>query len=312
MNKLWNAARFALMHLDKKYDEIEFNQLSLPDRWILSRITSVTETVNDALDNYRFNDAAGAIYKFVWHEFCDWYLEIIKPVLYGKERQNERHSTLNVLWRVLHDILLLLHPFMPFVTEEIWHKLPGTEGSIMKAAFPATASDASITEKDSEAESKMEVIAEIISGIRNIRGEMNIAPSLTLEASVQSQDELKIETIKQYRDIIINLARLKSFSASESEKKPKSSATAIVNGASIFVSLEGIIDLAKETGRLEKEINKLAKELFVVSNKLSNENFISKAPADVVDKVKKKNTVLMEKQQKLQANLKKIKELKAK
>ncbi|MCD4805155.1 MAG: valine--tRNA ligase, partial [Desulfobacterales bacterium] len=246
VNKLWNASRFSLMHLDKGYDDIDYNQLSLPDRWILSRLNTVTENVNDALDNYRFNEAAGTIYKFVWHEFCDWYLEIIKPTLYAKEKQNERQSTLSVLWRLLHDILLLLHPFMPFVTEEIWHKLPGTEGSIMKAAFPATSSDYLITEKDHEAESKMEVITEIISGIRNIRGEMNIAPSLTLEASVQSQDELKIETIKQYQDIIINLARLKSFSASESGIKPKSSATAIVNGASIFVSLEGIIDFAKE------------------------------------------------------------------
>ncbi|MBU4288294.1 MAG: class I tRNA ligase family protein, partial [Proteobacteria bacterium] len=312
VNKLWNASRFSLMHLDKSYDDIEYNRLSLPDRWILSRLNSVTETVNDALENYRFNDAAGTIYKFVWHEFCDWYLEIIKPVLYGKERQNERQSTLRVLWRVLHDILLLLHPFMPFVTEEIWHKLPGTEGSIMKASFPATASDYLITEKDPEAESKMKVITEIISGIRNIRGEMNIAPSLTLEASVQSQDELKIETIRQYQDIIINLARLKSFSASRPEKKPNSSATAIVNGDSIFVSLEGIIDFAKEAGRLEKEINKLAKELSAVSNKLSNENFLNKAPADVVEKVKEKNMALLEKQQKLQANLEKIKKFEAK
>ncbi len=312
VNKLWNASRFSLMHLDKGYDDIDYNQLSLPDRWILSRLNTVTENVNDALDNYRFNEAAGTIYKFVWHEFCDWYLEIIKPTLYAKEKQNERQSTLSVLRRVLHDILLLLHPFMPFVTEEIWHKLPGTEGSIMRAAFPASSSDYLITEKDPEAESKMEVITEIISGIRNIRGEMNIAPSLTLEASVQSQDELKIETLKQYQDIIINLARLKSFSASESGIKPKSSATAIVNGASIFVSLEGIIDFAKEAGRLEKEINKLTKELSAVSNKLSNKNFLNKAPADVVEKVKEKNTALLEKQQKLQANLEKIKEFESK
>ncbi|MCK5508302.1 MAG: class I tRNA ligase family protein, partial [Desulfobacterales bacterium] len=253
--------------------------------------------------------AAGAIYKFVWHEFCDWYLEIIKPVLYGKERPNERQSTLSVLWRVLHDILLLLHPFMPFVTEEIWHKLPETEGSIMKASFPVVAPDGSMVQKDPEAESKMEVITEIISGIRNIRGEMNIAPSLNLEASVQSQNKLKIETIRQYQDIIINLAGLKSFSVSEAEKKPKSSATAIVNEASIFVSLEGIIDFAKEAARLEKEINKLTKEISTVSNKLGNENFLNKAPADVVEKVKEKNMALLEKQQKLQANLEKIKRI---
>ena len=141
VNKLWNAARFALMHIDQPYEKINFDGLSLPDRWILSRLSRVTQTVAEALENYRFNDAAAEIYNFVWHQFCDWYLEAIKPALYEKEGPQKKETTLGVLWRVMHDTLILLHPFMPFVTEEIWHKLPGTQGSIMKAVFPADRKD---------------------------------------------------------------------------------------------------------------------------------------------------------------------------
>ena len=137
INKLWNAARFSLMHLDRGYEDLNLQNLSLPDQWILSRLARVTTEVTDALDNYRFNDAAGILYQFVWHEFCDWYLEAIKPALYDKEGPQAKEATRAVLWRVLRDTLVLLHPFIPFVTEEIWHHMPGTDGSIMKAAYPA-------------------------------------------------------------------------------------------------------------------------------------------------------------------------------
>ena len=314
VNKLWNAARFALMHITKENSKPFSFQLSafspsLPDRWIISRLNRVTKSVSEALDSYRFNDAAGVLYRFVWHEFCDWYLEAIKPALYGREGEKKRQSTMSVLWRVLHDTLILLHPFVPFVTEEIWHKLPGTKGSIMKAAFPADASDAASIVRDMDAESKMETIMGIITGVRNIRGEMNILPSLSLTASVQSQDKVTRETIKKYQDIIINLAGLKSFSVNRPGKRPKAAATAIADSAAIFVSLEGIIDFTKETGRLEKEIGKLTNELAIVSKKLSNEDFLNKAPAHVVDKVREKSEILAEKHQKLESNLEKIKEL---
>ncbi len=311
VNKLWNAARFALMHINKGYDLLKLEHLSLPDRWILSRLLRVTDTVSEALDSYRFNDAAAALYKFVWHEFCDWYLEAIKPFLYGKKGPDRKDSSTRVLWRVLRDTLVLLHPFIPFVTEEIWYKLPGTKGSIMKALFPSDDPNASNIVRDFDAESKMNLITETITGIRNVRGEMNITPSLSLDVTVQSQDEETRKTAKQYQDIIINLARLKSFSVEQPRERSKAAATAIADGATIFVSLEGIIDLDKEADRLEKEINKLTGELTSVSKKLSNEDFLNKAPEQVVEKVKEKHNVLVERQQKLQSNLDRIRELEA-
>ncbi|MGB5750378.1 MAG: valine--tRNA ligase [Desulfobacterales bacterium] len=306
INKLWNAARFALMHLDRGYNEIDLQNLCLPDNWILSRLQKATADVTAALDSYRFNEAAGAIYSFVWHEFCDWYLESIKPALYDKEGQQTSEATRAVLWRVLRDTLVLLHPFIPFVTEEIWHHMPGTEGSIMVAAHPA---DAPENFQSQKAETEMALLMEVITGIRNVRGEMNIAPSLALQVQVQSEDNQTRQIIADHQDLIINLARLNSLAIENIGQKPKSSATAVVKSASIFVSLEGIIDFAKEANRLEKEIQKLAAELTIVVKKLGNEKFLSKAPADVIDKVRQKQDALLEKQQKIQANLDKIKEV---
>jgi len=308
VNKLWNASRFAFMHINKAHKEIKYDSLSLPDKWILSRLNRVVGTVAEALDTYRFNDAAGVLYQFVWHEFCDWYLEAVKPTLFGKKGVESQGASMSALWRVLHDTLVLLHPFMPFVTEEIWHKLPGTQGSIMKTVFPADAADAESIVYDPEAESKMEIVTGIISGVRNVRGEMNIAPSLSLDVLIQSSDEIIRETVRQHEDMILNLARLKSLSVEMPGEKPGSAATAIVDGSTIFVFLEGIIDFAKEAKRLEKEIDKLTKELVALSKKLSNEGFINKAPEQVVEKVKEKYKRFIEKQEKLQSNLNKIRE----
>jgi valyl-tRNA synthetase len=306
INKLWNATRFALMHLDHGYQELDLQSLSLPDKWILSRLQQATAHVTAALDSYRFNEAAGAIYNFVWHEFCDWYLEAIKPALYDKEGQEKVAVTRAVLWRVLRDTLVLLHPFIPFVTEEIWHHMPGTEGSIMKAAHPA---DAAETFQYPESEAEMALVMEVITGIRNVRGEMNIAPSLSLQVQAQSEDEPTRQIITSHQDLIINLAKLDSLTVEKLGQRPKSSATAVVSRASIFVSLEGIIDFAKETNRLEKEIKKLAAELGTVAKKLGNEGFLNKAPADVIEKVRQKQSALLEKQQKIQTNLDKIKKV---
>ena len=310
VNKLWNAARFALMHIDQPYKKINLDALSLPDRWILSRLGRVTQTVSEALESYRFNDAAAGVYNFVWHEFCDWYLEVIKPALYEKEGPQKKKTTLGVLWRVMHDTLILLHPFMPFVTEEIWHKLPGTQGSIMKAVFPADRKDGPDIGSEIEAEAEMALLIELISAIRNIRGEMNISPSSNLTAILQTKDTNIKASIEAHQDIIINLAKLNAFTINESAERPKSSATAVVGGAMLFVPLEGIINFNKEAQRLEKEITKLTKELATVSKKLENDSFLNKAPQDVVAQVKAKHSHLQEKQQKLQSNLERINELK--
>ena len=309
INKLWNAARFSLMHLDRGYEDLDLQNLSLPDKWIVSRLGGVTTEVADALDHYRFNEAAGTLYNFVWHEFCDWYLEAIKPALYDKEGPRAKESTRTVLWRVLRDTLVLLHPFIPFVTEEIWHHMPGTNGSIMKTAYPAQSVDAAGTKLLQESESEMGILMDVITGIRNVRGEMNISPTLALQVLIQSEDEKTRKIMETHQDLIINLARLSSLEVQDTAKRPKSSATAVVNSASIFVLLEGIIDFAKESKRLEKEIQKLAADLTTVAKKLQNEGFLSKAPSDIIEKVRKKQSVLLEKQQKIQTNLDRIKEV---
>jgi valyl-tRNA synthetase len=245
----------------------------------------------------------------VWHEFCDWYLEAIKPALYEKEGPQKRAATLGVLWRVMHDTLILLHPFMPFVTEEIWHKMPGTRGSIMTAVFPSDDPNHPGIGIETAAESEMNLLIELISAVRNIRGEMNISPSVNLAATIQTADSNIKSVTEQHRDIIVNLAKLVAFKVTENAAKPKSSATAVVGGATIFVPLEGIIDFSKEALRLEKEMNKLEKEMSGVSKKLANDDFLNKAPHDVVEQVKAKHADLQEKQQKLASHLERIKAL---
>ena len=307
INKLWNAARLSLMHIKEDRDRIDPDRLSLPDRWILSRLESTTVAVMDAIDNYRFNDAAKVLYSFIWHEFCDWYLEIIKPVLYGNGDQDRLANTQAVLRCALRNSLVLLHPFIPFVTEEIWHKLPGSNGSIMRAVFPADDADWQYINHDADAESKMDLITAIITGVRNVRGEMNLAPSLKLDVSIQSEQASIRETIDGCSSIITNLAHINTLAVETPGKKPAAAATTIIDGATIFVPLEGVIDFTKETQRLEKRIAKASTELSPLGKKLNNEAFLSKAPQEVVDKVKEKHERLAEKLHKLESTLDKIK-----
>jgi valyl-tRNA synthetase len=187
--------------------------------------------------------------------------------------------------------------------------MPGTQGSIMKAVFPADGKRLPKISTENAAESEMNLLIELISAIRNIRGEMNISPSINLTASVQTGDSTIKSVIERHGEIIINLAKLKAFSINESAARPKSSATAVVGGATLFVPLEGVIDFDKETMRLEKEINKLKKELNTVSRKLDNENFLNKAPREVVEQVRAKHAGLAEKQEKLASHLDRIKEI---
>ncbi len=321
INKLWNATRFSLMHLsDFEPDESGegVRDLSLADRWILSRLNGVAESVTKNLDGYKFNDAANAIYRFVWHEFCDWYLEIIKPVLYGQpvsaasgERVKEipkpaRYETTRfVLWSALNETVRLAHPFIPFVAEEIWDKLPGTEGSIMTAEFPKSTA----TRYDAEAETTMDLLMGIIGGIRNIRGEMNVPPSMLVEATVQSPDKGARELLERYRDMVLNLCRLKGLEVMLPDKRPPSSATSVFGNCSIFVSLKGVIDFELEKGRLNKEIAKIVKEFDGIGKKLSNRDFLQKAPQEVVQKVREKGERLAEKKDRLEENLEKVAQL---
>jgi valyl-tRNA synthetase len=310
INKLWNAARFSMMHLDQAYPELDEANMGLADRWILSKLANVTNEVTESIENYHFNDTASSLYRFVWNEFCDWYLEASKPSLYGKNGDACMRASKAVLYRVLKDTLVLLHPVIPFVTEEIWGKIPGVSGSIMDAVYPG---DKAGFEKlsDSTAEKDMDFVTGVISGVRNVRGEMNIGPSLNLAAEIQSGNAWERETALKHKEMIMILSRLETFDVGETGEKPKSSATVIVGEASLYVNLKGVIDFDKETERLEKAIAKLGKDVEAITKKLTNDGFMSKAPDDVKEKVRAQYQESKEKLDKYIENLEKIKEAQA-
>ncbi len=305
VNKLWNAARFTLMHLEKGEGEMDVKQFAAPEKWILSRVTATALEVHESIETFKFNEAASAVYQFTWHEFCDWYVETAKPALYGKEGEKRCRAVKAVITEVLKNTLIMLHPFMPFVTEEIWDKLPTTKGSIMSARFPGIDVDALLV-RDETVEGDMAHVFGVISGIRNIRSTMNIPPSMELGVNMQTQDAHERRIIEENHAMIENLARLNRLEVTDSGDAPPSSATAVVNGTSIYVSLMGVIDFAKEAARLEAEIAKVTKELVAVSKRLNNESFLEKAPEEVVDKVKTIQQGLEEKNDKLKENLERI------
>ncbi len=318
VNKLWNAARFALMHLEEgKVCEIDQNNLTTVEKWILSRTAATAEAVKSGIENYKFNEAAGSVYQFVWHEFCDWYLEAEKPALYDKNNTARQDTAKAVLAAVLKNILIMLHPFMPFVTEEIWDILPMVQGSVMKAVFPCK--DQTLMKmRDPETENNINFIFELISGIRNIRSEMNIQPSMKLNVKMESSDPLEKTCIEKNSAMIQNLANLgdidcldqSEIAAFHGDDASASSATAVVNSTTIHVSLKGVIDFEKEESRLTREIEKITKELLSVSKRLNNESFLDKAPEAVVAKVKAKQEMLEIKNDKLKDNLNRIRGMK--
>ena len=211
------------------------------------------------------------------------------------------------MWTVLRDILVLLHPFAPFVTEEIWDKLPGTQGSIMRAVYPRPRTYVADPDGLARAEKEMAFVMEVITGIRNIRGEMNIAPAAKLEAAVASPQADVRRTVTEHRNLIIDLARLNDLQVQEDDHHSSTAATAIITDATLLVELKGAVDFAQETQRLGKEIAKLTKELAGVQKKLSNEGFLSKAPDQVVAEVREKQVLMTEKVEKLSATLEKVK-----
>jgi valyl-tRNA synthetase len=308
VNKLWNAARFALMHITPGEPSFDDEKLSLWERWILSRSAATSLAVKEGIENYRFNEAASAVYQFVWHEFCDWFIETQKPALYEKQGGVRRDTARAVLARVLEDIVIMLHPFMPFVTEEIYHILPFTKGSVMQASFPYT-EDNYARYRNLPVEKDMVFLFDLISGIRNIRSEMNIQPSMKIKVLANTADEKEKLLIAENKAVIANLATLERFSFCDPDNAPTSCASAVTAGTTCFVPLEGVIDFEKEIGRLEKELDKNTKELIGVQKRLSNDSFLEKAPREVIDKVNARHTDLSEKNEKLAANLKRIQDL---
>ena len=307
-NKLWNASRFALMNLeDYNPDQVdsEATSSSLVDRWILSRVHRLIKEIEEVYREYKFNELANLIYQFTWHEFCDWYLELIKPVLYQKDDSKSRLKTQHTMAEVLTTTLQLLHPIMPFITEEIWHKLPSTEGSIMVSPYPEWSPE----KTDEEAEREMALIIDVVNSIRNVRWEMNIPPSQMVEVILFSKNPQSLEILNRYKMYVENLGKADHVTISDGVSRPKSAATAVAQGVEIFMPLEGIIDFAEEERRLKKEIDKISRELSKVTKKLSNEDFLAKAPEEIIEIEKVKARDLKEKQDKLGKSLIRIKKL---
>ena len=306
VNKLWNAARFSLMNLEDFTPETppSTENLNLADRWIMSRISSLAGEVEDQMADYDFDRIAGNLYQFVWHEFCDWYLELIKPVLTGGDDAAKK-QTQNILNHVFSVILRLLHPIMPFVTEEIWQKMPGSNGSIMVARYPTSADG----RFDPEAEAQMALVQGVIAAIRNIRGEMNVPPSMEVETYVMTDDRAARELLAQERANILKLVRGKGLEVTPPGEKPKGAAAAVFGPAEVFVRLKGLINFEAEARRLEKEIEKAEKEIGVSSQKLSNEGFLNKAPSEVVARERDKLAKAEERNEKLVVNLVRVQDL---
>ncbi len=299
VNKLWNSARLVLMNLDGDGAAKEGETVhSLADRWILSRLHQVSGEVTKALEEYRFNDGASLCYQFVWHEFCDWYLEMAKEGIYS-ENAVVRRSTLSVLVTALKAVVKLLHPFMPFVTEEIWQRLPGVEGSIMTASFPRSEEFAF----DAQALEEMTLVMGAITGIRNIRGEMNIPPSKKVDIVVEAPGLNDAEILRHNIPHLRSLARVESIDLGTSVAKPKGSATAVFGQNQVHVILKGLLDFEEEKKRLRKEIAKVEKDMEMLDRKLSNPQFREKAAAEIIEEVQEKKEALSLRLEKLNHNL---------
>ncbi|QDE91251.1 valine--tRNA ligase [Myxococcus xanthus] len=305
-NKLWNASRFALMNMGEfTLDErpLKDRPLTLADRWILSRLQRATTEARASLETYGFAEAASTLYQFLWAEFCDWYIELAKGSLYGTDEQ-AKDSARAVLVYSLDRILRLLHPFMPFITEEIWQKLPMSRSvdSIMIASYPEP--DADLVDEAAEAE--MAPVIASIEGLRTIRGESNLSPATKVKAVVQSPDARTRELLERWRAYLMPLAGLSDVEIGAPGTKPPQAAAFVGTNLEIYVPLAGLIDLDAERDRLRKEIARTEQEAAGVLRKLENPNFVAKAPPDVVEKDRARVEELKERKAKLQDHLQRI------
>lgn len=296
-NKVWNASRFALLNLQDFQsgpDSAGFEQedLTLADRWILSRFNRTVESVTKNLEAYELGEAASTLYEFIWNELCDWYIELIKPRLYRKDTLESRRTAQSVLRFVLIHTLELLHPFMPFLTEEIWQHLPHQGKSIMVAPWPAVSPELDAPEQ----EAAMDYLMEVIRCIRNLRGELNIHPGQSIRCVIIAEVQTR-ELIRKQAEYIRQLAGVETLElGTAGTPKPSQALSAVVRDAEIYVPLEGLVDLDKEIARLEKEHGTVAVALQRVQKKLANHAFLAKAPPEVVEKERAKEEELEKKQ----------------
>ncbi len=299
-NKVWNVGRFVLSAAESVKTEgaVAYNP---EDRWILTRLSETVETVDRELEAYRFNEAAKAIYQFIWNTFADWYIEFTKYRLY-KGTEEEKRTVVHVLLLVLRESLKLLHPIMPFLTEEIYQKLPNRDAeSIVIAPWSC------VDYRFDEDADRVEVVKEIVRGVRNVKAELNIPPSTPVEVFLRSEDEKLLETVTTMSPSIKQLARISEIH--EVEEQPSGCVSFYLPGVEVYVKVGSLIDVSKEIERIEKKLKSIEKEIVKLEKKLSNENFLKKAPKDVVEKNRKELSEFKEVAEKLTNTLKQLKEL---
>ncbi|AJD33075.1 MULTISPECIES: valine--tRNA ligase [Clostridium] len=284
-NKIWNASRFVLMNLDKDLmDKYKDNKnYTIADKWILSRLNKVVKEVTENIEKFELGIASQKIYDFIWGEFCDWYIELVKPVLYGEDEQS-KGIAFNVLHRVLETSLQLLHPIMPFITEEIYTHLYTEYESIVISKWPEY--DENL--KDEKSEKAMEYIIEAIKSIRNVRTEMNVPPSRKAKLMIYLTENEAETSFKEGEVYFQKLASASEVSFLENKETSDKNVSVVTRGAEIFIPLLELVDIEKELERLNKEKEKLEKEIDRVEKKLSNEKFVSKAPEAVVNEEREK------------------------
>ena len=285
-NKIWNASRFVIMNLEG-YEKIKVNpdEYTLADRWIISRLNQRAEEVNNLLEGYDLGEAAKVLYDFIWDEFCDWYIELVKPRLSDSGSKAEKLIAQNVLVETLTGILRLLHPFMPFITEEIYHYLPGHSETIMLDPWPAK-DDKRIWEFSLE---EMQQIMNVIRALRNIRAEFNVSPGKQIKTVLVANDDTYRQVFTANQSYIKLMARVEEMEiVRELNQKPAQAVSALTSQAELYVPLEGVIDIDKEIARLEKDLKAASKELDRAEGKLNNQNFLSRAPQEVIEKEKGK------------------------
>jgi len=298
MNKLFQAGRFVGMHVDDSTARELPGALSVVDRWILSRLQRVIDEVRRGVEEYRFNEAGSAFYQFVWHEFCDWYLEMIKPTLGPEAEEPVRSAQRAVLLRVYETLLALGHPFIPFLTEELWHNLPGERGLLYDRPYPKA--DASAA--DSDVEEDMAHLMEVIRAVRNIRSELNVPPAKKVEIRLKGQAE-ELAFLRDHEEVLRRLARADRIAYADPDYIPVEDATAVINDIEVCVPLAGLIDFDQEAKRLGKELEKGTAELSRVAGQLANEKFVANAPQDIVDALRDRQAALELKLAKLGKNL---------
>jgi valyl-tRNA synthetase len=291
-NKIWNAARFILMNLDGPRVESSVTERLLADRWILSRLHRCIGEVNEFLNLYRFDEAANALYRFIWHEYCDWYLELTKPAMADKDSQ-QAAFTRATLVESFEILLRLLHPFMPFITEEIWQALPHTGGSIMIAPYP-TANEAAL---DDAIEREIGDVQKVITGMRDSRSMQGIPPSMKLQGVIRAVEDEVRQLVEKHRDTIIKQAGLSDLTVGdmtiEYSVHAISGSLVLSQGQFIKFSIALPADtmgVAKEhsKSRKEKRLSELAAQIEQHQKKLSNPDFVSKAPPEVLEKTRKR------------------------